>query len=76
MVSMLLPKMTFLPSVMTLIPTVTTFLSAVIMFVPTVITTLPMEKMFTAMMAFIHYVPLALKIFDDMMNSDGNTFTK
>lgn len=59
--------MMFLPSVMTLIPTVTTCLSAVIMFAPTVITTLPMARMFAAMMTtFLHYIPLALKIVDDM----------
>lgn len=81
--SVLLPEMTFLPAVMTLIPMVMTFLSAVIIFAPTVITILPTVRMFLeTMMTYLHYIPMAMKCFisnmDDNVtcNSDGYSLTE
>lgn len=73
---MLLPEMTFLPVVMTLIPMVMTFLSAVIMFAPTVITILSTVRMFPAMMMTFDDDDddLTCSITFSPLNRDGNLF--
>jgi len=60
---MLLPKMTSLPAVMALTPTVMTFLSVIIFELRVMTAPLPVRMFPLMMMIFLHIIPTAVKTY-------------